>query len=226
MCGRFVLRASPEQLKDLFELDEEPWVEPRYNIAPTQPVAIVRLNTQSVVREWALTRWGLIPSWAKDPSIGQKMINARSESVAEKPSYRAAFKRRRCLVPASGFYEWKKGAQGKTPHFITMSSGEPFAIAGLWELWHAPDGGELETCTLLTTEANELVAPLHDRMPVIIPREDHATWLGDGKDASPRAQAELLHLMHPYPPDEMTMWEVSTMVNSVRNEGSALLERQ
>ena len=125
MCGRFVLRASPEQLKELFDLADEPWVEPRYNIAPTQPVAVVRIAPATQAREWAHLLWGLIPSWAKDPSIGQKLINARSETVTEKPSFRTAFKRRRCLVPASGFYEWQKGATGKTPHFITTADEAP-----------------------------------------------------------------------------------------------------
>lgn len=232
MCGRFVLRATPEQIRELFDLDEAPVVEPRYNIAPTQPVGIVRMNPDTQAREWALTLWGLIPSWSKDPSIGQKLINARSEGVAEKPSFRAAFKRRRCLVPASGFYEWKKAGDRKLPHFITAEgpgagseSGTLFAIAGLWETWHSPDGGELSTCTLLTTEANELLAPLHDRMPVIIAPEDYAVWLGSGRDETPATLSELLHLLHPYPSEQMTLWPVSTRVNNARNEGADLVER-
>jgi len=224
MCGRFVLRASPEQLKSLFDLPEAPYLEPRYNIAPTQPVGIVRIKPETAQREWALVLWGLIPSWAKDASIGQKMINARAETVAEKPSYRAAFKRRRCLVPASGFYEWKKGASGKTPHFITTADESPFAIAGLWETWQSPDGGELSTCTLLTTEANDLVSDLHDRMPVIIAPEDYAMWLGSGREETPEALASLRHLLRPYPDEKMQMWPVSTQVNNVRNEGAGCIE--
>lgn len=225
MCGRFVLRATPEQLRELFDLPEEPWAEPRYNIAPTQPVGIVRMNAALGQREWALTRWGLIPSWAKDPSIGQKMINARAETITEKPSYRAAFKRRRCLVPASGFYEWKKTGEGKVPHYITVGDGAPFAIAGLWETWHAPDGGELVSCTLITTEANDQMAELHDRMPVIIPARDYATWLGSGRDDSPDVLGEARHILHPWETKNLTIWPVSTRVNQVRNEGAANIER-
>lgn len=208
----------------LFDLAEEPYVEPRYNIAPTQPVGIVRMNPETQMREWALVLWGLIPAWAKDPSIGQKLINARAETVTEKPSFRAAFKRRRCLVPASGFYEWKKGATGKTPHFITMADEGPFAIAGLWETWHGPDGGELSTCTLLTTEANEPVSDLHDRMPVIIAPDEYDMWLGSGRDDPPDALANVRHLLRPFPAEEMQMWPVSTRVNNVRNEGAGCIE--
>ena len=217
------MRASPEQLADLFSLPEEPYVEARYNIAPTQPVGIVRINPQTQAREWTHVQWGLIPSWAKDPSIGQKMINARAETVREKPSYRAAFKRRRCLVPASGFYEWKKSPDGKTPFFITLTGGL-FGIAGLWETWSAPDGGELSTCTLLTTDANEKVSALHDRMPVIIAPQDYELWLGSGKDDPPETLATLQHLLRPYDEQEIELWPVSRAVNNVRNEGEQLLE--
>lgn len=223
MCGRFVLRASPEQLAELFDLPEEPYLEPRYNIAPTQPVAIVRLNPESHAREWTHVQWGLIPSWAKDPSIGQKMINARAETVAEKASYRAALKRRRCLVPASGFYEWQKGASGKTPHFITTDAGL-FAIAGLWERWVSADGAEIESCTLLTTEANEAVSSLHDRMPVVLDPADYSLWLGSGKDSTPNEVAMLQHLLRPWDARRTQLWPVSTRVNAVRNEGAENLE--
>lgn len=224
MCGRFVLRASPEQIKDLFELPEEPYVEPRYNIAPTQPVAIVRVQPEGNTREFAHVMWGLIPSWAKDPTIGQKMINARCETVAEKAAYRAAFKRRRCLVPASGFYEWQKGATGKTPHFITNETGL-FAIAGLWERWTEPGGAELETCTLITTEANEKVSALHDRMPVMIDPADFDLWLGTGKDSTPSELSQLQHLLRPWDPSRTQLWPVSTRVNNVRNEGVENIEK-
>jgi len=223
MCGRFVLRATPAQIAELFRLPEEPYVEPRYNIAPTQPVAIVRVNPATRSRELTHVQWGLIPSWAKDPAIGQKMINARSETVAEKASYRAAFKRRRCLVPASGFYEWQKGATGKTPHFITNESGL-FAIAGLWEHWISPGGSEIETCTLLTTDANEAVMALHDRMPVIVDPEDYALWLGTGVDSTPAELSQLYHLLRPWEAERTRLWPVSTRVNNVRNEGAENIE--
>lgn len=225
MCGRFVLRASPEQMAELFDLPDAPYLEARYNIAPTQPVAVVRINPASRQREWALTLWGLIPSWAKDPSIGQKMINARADGVAEKPSFRAAFKRRRCLVPASGFYEWKKTANGKEPHFITSADGRPLAFAGLWETWAGGEGGELQTCTILTTDANALVSSLHDRMPVIVAPEDYSLWLGSGGDDSPAYLSQLQHLLRPYPADLMSEYAVSKVVNNVRNEGEQCIAR-
>lgn len=227
MCGRFTLTASPDQLTTLFQLPEEPVVVPRYNIAPTQPVAIVRMNPQQAQageREWALTYWGLIPSWSKDPSIGARMINARSETVTEKPSFRAAFKRRRCLVPASGFYEWQKQAKGKQPHYITTPDGAPFAIAGLWEYWEGADGSALESCTLLTTSANALMQPLHDRMPVIVAPEDYAQWLGSGRDETPQYLDQLQHLFRPYADDGLVAYPVSTYVNNARNEGADCVE--
>jgi putative SOS response-associated peptidase YedK len=227
MCGRFTLSASPDQLGTLFELPEEPVVVPRYNVAPTQPVAIVRTKANSeqpAAREWALTYWGLIPSWSKDPSIGAKMINARAETVAEKPSFRAAFKRRRCLVPANGFYEWQKNGKAKQPYYITMPDGDPFAIAGLWEYWEGPDGSALESCTLLTTTANAVMEPLHDRMPVIVRQEDYAQWLGNGRDATPQSLDQLHHLLRPYDDDGLVAYPVSTYVNNARNEGAQCIQ--
>lgn len=225
MCGRFVLNATPEQLKALLDLSEAPYVEPRYNIAPTQPVAIARLNPQNQHRELTHTLWGLIPSWSKDPSIGAKMINARAETVAEKPSFRAAFKRRRCLVPATGFYEWQKQGSAKQPYFIYMKNKLPFAIAGLWEQWLSPDGTELQTCTLLTTTANELMEPLHDRMPVILSPDDFAMWLGTGKDSTPRELDQLQHLLRPFDASNMDAYPVDKAVGNVRNEGAGLIEQ-
>jgi len=222
MCGRFTLSASPEQVATLFELPEEPVLAPRYNIAPTQPVAIVRMKPQNgepAIREWALTYWGLVPSWSKDPTIGARMINARSETVSEKPAFRAAFKRRRCLVPASGFYEWQKQGKTKQPYYITTPNGAPFAIAGLWEYWEGADGSALESCTLLTTSANELMKPLHDRMPVIVAPEDYAQWLGSGREETPRELDELQHLLRPYADDGLVAYPVSTYVSNTRNEG-------
>lgn len=224
MCGRFTLTASPDQLTALFELPQEPVVVPRYNIAPTQPVAVVRMNPQAAAREWALTYWGLVPSWSKDPSMGARMINARSETVTEKPAFRAAFKRRRCLVPASGFYEWKKEGKGKQPYYITTPDGSPFAIAGLWEYWEGADGSALESCTLLTTSANTLMQPLHDRMPVIVQPEDYAQWLGSGRDETPQALDQLQHLLRPYADDGLIAYPVSTYVNNTRNEGADCMQ--
>lgn len=224
MCGRFTLTASPDQLTALFELPQEPVVVPRYNIAPTQPVAIVRINPQAAAREWALTYWGLVPSWSKDPSMGARMINARSETVTEKPAFRAAFKRRRCLVPASGFYEWKKEGKGKQPYYITTPDGSPFAIAGLWEYWEGADGSALESCTLLTTSANALMQPLHDRMPVIVQPDDYAQWLGSGRDETPQALDQLQHLLRPYADDGLIAYPVSTYVNNTRNEGADCMQ--
>lgn len=226
MCGRFALYVTLEELADYFGLSEAPTqLAPRYNIAPTQPVGLVRVNAQSQEREWALALWGLIPSWSKDPTIGARMINARAETVDEKPAFRAAFKRRRCIIPASGFYEWKKVNGGKQPYFITAVDGEPLGLAGLWESWNGPNGETLESCTILTTDANETVAALHDRMPVILAPEDYDEWLGAGKDSTPAELSQLKHLLRPFPADRMTLYPVSTYVNSPRNEGEACIER-
>ena len=235
MCGRFTLQATGNALAEYFGLSEEPETAPRYNIAPTQPVAIIRLNrVQPDKREWALTQWGLIPSWAKDPSIGSRMINARSETAAEKPSFRAAYKRRRCLVPMDGFYEWKtldtdgpKKKKRKQPYYIRMQSSEPFAVAGLWEHWAGADGSELETCTLLTTTPNEVMEPLHHRMPVIVAPHDYDLWLGtelQGADASKQDISNLRHLLRPYDVAPMEAYPVSTYVNNARHEGPTCVE--
>ncbi len=224
MCGRFALHRSPEQLAAHFGLDEAPPLADRYNIAPTQPVAIVRLAQNSMDREWALVHWGLIPSWAKDLSLGARMINARAETVAEKPSFRAALKRRRCLVPADGFYEWKPEGRSKQPFYIRMKNEEPFAFAGLWEIWTSPDGGELQSCTVITTEPNELMTNIHDRMPVILAADDYAEWLGNGKDADAREVGKLRHLLRPFDAKLMEAYPVSTQVNSPQNEGAACIK--
>ena len=223
MCGRFTLYAAPEEVAAFFGLPEAPILVERYNIAPTQPVGLVRLNTQTFAREWALMHWGLIPSWSKDPSIGARMINARSETVADKPSFRAAFKRRRCLVPVSGFYEWQKQGRTKQPYYITAEEGGLLAIAGLWEYWEGADGSALESCTLLTTEANELMTPLHNRMPVFIAPEDFDEWLGDGKEESRRYLESLQHLLRPAPTDLLTAYPVSSYVSNARNEGESCI---
>jgi putative SOS response-associated peptidase YedK len=219
MCGRFALMTPTEQLAMQFNVPETavgslPPSVPRYNIAPTQPVAAVRL-AENGQRELTFFHWGLIPSWAKDVKIGSRMINARSETVAEKPSFRTAFKRRRCLIPADGFYEWQKQANGKQPMFIRPADGEerPFALAGLWEIWHDPDGGALQSCTILTTTPNELMADIHNRMPVIVEPEDYDLWLNPEPDPE-----QGLHLLRPYPAEKMTAYPVSTIVNNPRNE--------
>ncbi|MCC9076558.1 SOS response-associated peptidase [Litorilinea aerophila] len=220
MCGRFTLFSSPERLAELFDLAEPPQLAPRYNIAPTQPVAIVRADARTQTREWALVQWGLVPSWAKDPSMGSRLINARAETVAEKPSFRAAFKRRRCLIPADGFYEWQRTSKGKQPYFVHLRDGSPFAMAGLWEFWTGPDGSALESCTILTTEANELMAPLHNRMPVIVAPEDYQNWLTIDLDRERERASLLHHLLRPFPAEAMEAYPVSTYVNSPRNEGA------
>jgi putative SOS response-associated peptidase YedK len=223
MCGRFALIDSGEAIAETFELSQAPVVAPRYNIAPTQPVAAVRMTPHRTQgeqqRELALLHWGLIPSWAKDPTMGSRLINARSETAAEKPSFRAAYKYRRCLVPASGFYEWQKVNGRKQPYFIHLQQEGPFAIAGLWEHWQGADGSEIESVTLLTTQANELVQPIHDRMPVIIAPADYALWL----DTAVQHPGEIQPLLRPYPAEEMAAYAVSTVVNNPRNEGKACI---
>ena len=214
MCGRFTLRTPARDLVEIFELLREPELSPRYNIAPTQRVAVVRQSGKD--REIAVMRWGLVPSWSKDPKAGPPLINARAETVATKPSFRTAFKRRRCLIPADGFYEWQKQADSKTkiPHYIRMSKDRAFAFAGLWECWHGSDAADLESCTIVTTEANNLMRPLHDRMPVILPEENFAEWLDPKNENVPELEA----LLRPYAPSELTAFPISTMVNSPRNE--------
>jgi putative SOS response-associated peptidase YedK len=214
MCGRFTLIAPGEAVAELFDLSETPELAPRYNIAPTQPIAAVRYNSDKGKREFTHFYWGLIPSWSKDPTIGSRMINARSETAAEKPSFRAAFKYRRCLVPTDGFYEWWKVDGGKQPVRIQMKDERPFAIAGLWEHWQSPDGSEIESCTLLTTGPNDLLKPIHNRMPVILAPEDFDLWLDPGAQHG----GEVQPLMRPFPSDKMSFYPVSTHVNNPRNE--------
>lgn len=213
MCGRFTLTASGDDLAALFEIEAVPNLEPRYNIAPTQPVAVVRLDPEGRRRVFTLMRWGLIPSWAKDIGIGNRLINARAETLTEKPAFRTAFRRRRCLIPADGFYEWQKQTAGrKQPYFIGLPNRRPFAFAGLWEHWEGADGSVLDSCTIITTEANERVRALHDRMPVILDRGDFGDWLDP---ATPLDR--LLHLLRPYP-FEMLIYPVSTLVNAPEND--------
>jgi putative SOS response-associated peptidase YedK len=227
MCGRFTLAADPEDLMETlpgFELPEE--LPPRYNIAPSQPVAVVANNGQNKVEFF---RWGLIPSWAKDARIGDRMINARAETLAEKPSFRVPYRRRRCLVLADGFYEWRKdntlslskgaGRRAKTPMYLQLESGEPFAFAGLWEAWRAPDDQTILSCTIITTTPNDLVAEIHNRMPVILAPEAYDLWL-DPAEQSPDLLAVWLK---PYPASQMTAYPVSTLVNNPSNDSPACI---
>jgi len=209
MCGRFTLYAKGEILAGEFGVSGVPPEPPRYNIAPSRPVMAVRADAAGG-REAALLRWGLVPSWSKDPAVGSRLINARSETVREKPSFRNAFRRRRCLIPASGFYEWLQKGRGKQPYYIRMRDGRVFAFAGLWERWEAPEGGAVETCTILTTGANAVLAPIHDRMPVILARPEYGKWLDPAlKDAD-----SLVPLLAPFPGDGMVAYPVSPRVNA------------
>jgi putative SOS response-associated peptidase YedK len=192
---------------------------PRFNIAPTQDVPVV-LN-ESPTR-LSVVQWGLIPSWAKDPAIGAQMINARAETLPEKPAFRTAFKKRRCLVLADGFYEWRKEDDGKTktPMYVRLKSGEPFALAGLWEVWASPEGEKHRTCTIITTEPNELVATIHNRMPAMLPRDIEMDWLDDTVD-----QIALMGMLKPYAADAMEAYPVSRRVNTPANDDPTLIER-
>ncbi|MGO8745210.1 MAG: SOS response-associated peptidase [Thermoguttaceae bacterium] len=223
MCGRFTLRSPASVVAEQFGLFEAPSFAPRFNIAPTQPVAVVRCvpDQAGCCRQIVWLRWGLVPSWAHDPSIGNRMINARTESVGEKPAYRAAMRRRRCLVAADGFYEWQKAGKRKQPFFIHRRDDRPFGFAALWESWEGPDHSALESCTLLTTEANEVVTPIHDRMPVILRTEDYTRWLDPGI----QNPSDLESLLRPYSSDAMEAYPVSPHVNSPANEGPRCVQR-
>jgi len=213
MCGRFSQSLAGDAIAQAFQLAEVPDWQPRYNIAPTQTIPAI-MATEKSDRHFKPLRWGLIPSWSKDPAIGVKMINARSETVAEKPSFRSAFKRHRCLILADGFYEWCKQSGKKQPFYFQLQDGSPFAFAGLWERWQALEGDVLETCTILTTEANQLVAQVHDRMPVILPTDRYDQWL----DPTPQPSEPLQALLRPYDADRMSAYPVSVSVNSPWND--------
>lgn len=213
MCGRFTLHARLNLLLQQFALEAGPELAPRYNIAPTQMVPIVRCDLPGH-REISLMRWGLIPAWAKDPSIGNRLINARAETVATKPAFRAAFKRRRCLVPADGYYEWQKIGKTKQPYYIRLPDGGPFALAGLWESWHEEQEGGQRTFTLITTDANDATRGIHDRMPVILSPDDYAVWL----DPEFQLREPLEALLRPYDAGPMRIDPVSTRVNSPKHD--------
>lgn len=217
MCGRYFLDTLPELLVEQFRVHKYPVYSASYNIAPTQPTLILRRHGDE--DEWAWVRWGLVPHWAKDISIAAKMINARGETVADKPAFRGAFRYRRCIVPASGFYEWQARAGGKQPFAIVPTDTPAFGFAGLWEHWTAPDGSVLETSAVVTTAANALMAPIHDRMPVILAPADYQTWM----QASP---AEAGALIRPYPAERMRAFAVARAVGSVRNNSPELIVPQ
>ena len=220
MCGRFTLFEADTILSKEFGAPIPFDLKPRYNVAPSQQVAAVRSWTDSGKREFSLFRWGLIPSWAKDASIGNKMINARAETVAEKPSFRNAFRHRRCLVPMNGFFEWQKRGIYKKPYFIALGDKRVMAVAGLWERWEGAGGPPVESCTLLTTEANELIAPMHNRMPVIVAPGNFELWL----NVPEQDFAALRPLLTPYPPGEMFTRPVSLRVNNPSTDDERLLD--
>lgn len=219
MCGRFSLTLDLTELLRRFEFEGD-WLElePNYNVAPTQNVLTVIDDGEN--RRGGFMRWGLIPHWAKTPTIGSRMINARAETVAQKSAYRSAFKRRRCLVLADGFYEWQRMGRARTPMRITLESGEPFAFAGLWALWKDPEGNTVPSCTIITTEANDLLHPIHNRMPVILPKDLEQFWL----DRDVQNVAALESALNPYPSELMHTFPVSTLVNSVRNNTPEVMQ--
>ncbi len=221
MCGRFTLTVDATELQQNF-----PWInipdqglKPRYNIAPTQPIAVVANDGKDILDYYL---WGLIPSWSKDPKIGSRLINARAETLAEKPSFRNAFKRRRCLVLADGFFEWmsQPGQKSKIPMYIQLVNQRPFAFAGLWEQWFSPDGSEIRSCTIITTEPNELVRTIHNRMPVILDEADIKTWLQTG-EVEPR---QLSRLLVPFAAEQMAAYPVSLAVNNARIDKPEIIE--
>ncbi len=219
MCGRFTMTIDPTHLQEAF-----PWaiipneLNPRYNIAPSQPIAVIPNSGENIL---SMYTWGLIPSWSKDPTIGNRMINARAETLAEKPSFRNAYRRRRCLILADGFYEWKQepNRNSKTPMYIHMKNRNPFAFAGLWELWNSPDGSEIRSCTIITTQPNSLLEPIHNRMPVILPPDAYSRWLDPGE----KQPAQLNELLIPFHSSEMEAYPVSKMVNNTQNDSADLI---
>jgi len=222
MCGRFARKSKQDLLTEWFgiELEDMPWFAPSYNVAPQSVQPIVRSNRDTGNREFALLRWGLVPFWAKDPKFGYSTINARAEEAAQKPAFRDALKKRRCLVPADAFYEWQRlDPKTKRPFAFAMKSGEPYAFAGLWDRWQAKDNEALETFTILTTDPNELMEPVHNRMPVILEQKDYERWLDpETKDRPP------VDLLRPYPAESMRSWPVSARVGNVRNNDAELLD--
>jgi putative SOS response-associated peptidase YedK len=221
MCGRYALTIDPGDLRTAFpEFIFPEQGAPRYNIAPSQPILALPNEGKNQASFFV---WGLIPSWAKDPSIGNRMINARAETLSEKPAFRSAYKYHRCLIFANGFFEWQAQPEkkSKVPHFIQLKSGAAFAFAGLWEHWQSSDGSEVRSATIITTDPNELMASLHNRMPVILPSNTYAQWL----DPAPQSPNRLQNLLLPYPADEMEAYPVSTLVNSPGNDVAECIQR-
>ena len=219
MCGRFTITLEPAFFQKEFELGKTPseW-QPRYNVAPGQNIPVV---TEAENRDVSMLRWGLIPHWAKDISNGSRMINARAETIQEKPSFRAAFKQRRCLILADGFYEWQKSDSKKTPKIpyrFTLIDNRPFAFAGLWESWHSPENDEIQSCTIITCPPNDLVARIHNRMPVILDSSTCWRWLAD------KSSSDLADLLKPYPSEAMSAYPVGLWVNNPRNEHARCIE--
>jgi putative SOS response-associated peptidase YedK len=222
MCGRFTLRTPAGVIAEQFGVLEMPLFTARFNIAPSQPVAVVRLRPEAdgaPRRELVMLRWGLVPHWAKDLTTGNRLINARAETLAEKPAFRSALRERRCLVVADGFYEWKREGRSRRPMFFRLRDDRPFAFAGLWERWAGGEQGPLETCTILTTEANDAVRPVHDRMPVILAPDNYASWL----DSAIKPES-LSAFLRPYPAEEMESVPVGPYVNDARHEGAECVE--
>jgi putative SOS response-associated peptidase YedK len=220
MCGRFALYSDPPTLTRYLGVEVPADLRPRYNVAPTQTIPIVRQAGEG--RHFALARWGLIPHWAKTLETGYSTINARAETVATKPAFRSAFRYRRAIVPADGYYEWQAvpGSKAKQPYFIALSDQEPMAFAGLWERWRSPEVYDVESCSIIVTEANDLVRPIHDRMPAILAPADWAAWMDpNAKDLMP-----LQGILKPFPAEAMMAWPVSPRVNNPRNDGPQCLE--
>jgi putative SOS response-associated peptidase YedK len=224
MCGRFTLHTPAATLADIFQVPHAIQLPLRYNIAPTQQVAVIRSENEQ--RSLSTLRWGLIPSWAKEAAIGSRMINARGETVAEKPSFRSAFKRQRCLIVTNGYYEWKKVGSKKQPYYIRMRDEQPFAMAGLWEQWRGPKNEPLDepmqTCTIITTSSNSMCDEIHDRMPVILDANHFDLWL----DPEMQERTTLENLLQTYDSDEMMADKVSTHVNSVKNDDATCITIQ
>ncbi len=214
MCGRFALSSPAARLRERFRLAAAPEpYEPRYNIAPTQPVLAIANRATRLLRP---VRWGLIPHWAADPGIGHRLINARAETLLRRPAFRDALLRRRCLIPADGFYEWQRQPRGRRlPYYVRSCDGEPFALAGLWDVWHSPQGERVASCTIITTDANAVVAPVHERMPVILSPGSYDRWL----DAQVADASALETLLRPCPPEWLEAYRVAPLVNSPANDG-------
>jgi len=220
MCARYRLARKKEILAEIFDVGTDvDWV-PRYNVAPGQDVGVIRQDATQPIRSFSLMRWGLVPRWAKDPKVGYKMVNARAETVSQKPAFREPLQSRRCLIPADGFYEWAKQGKAKVPFCFALANHTIFAFAGIWDRWQNPQGAQLQTCSIITTSANPLVSGIHDRMPVILERTSYDLWLDPGF----RKVEPLLDLLAPYRAECMRNWRVGSRVNSVQNDDAACVE--